>query len=140
MPPYNKTVSHGQAASVSATEGGLRTMGLNIPVEVRSGSGVTCNKNHSLAAQRGEPRGAWMEEQCTPYINIVPITRSPGSYRSWTTPTTTGLPTAVAAPLTWVAARTPPSCRNPLSGIPAEDSGDEKAADTSPRNTRHVAQ
>lgn len=25
---------------------------------------------------------AWMEEQCTPYINIVPITRSPGGYRS----------------------------------------------------------
>jgi len=46
--------------------------------------------------------GAWMEEQCTPYINIVPITRSPGSYRSWTTTTTTtmtGLPTAVAVNL-----------------------------------------
>jgi len=50
---------------------------------------------------RAEERGcgAWMEEQCTPYINIVPITRSPGGYRSWRTTmaTTTGLPTAVAA-------------------------------------------
>lgn len=33
---------------------------------------------------------AWMEEQCTPYINIVPITRSPGGYRSWKTPTNFG--------------------------------------------------
>lgn len=31
-----------------------------------------------------------MEEQCTPYINIVPITRSPGGYRSWKTPTNFG--------------------------------------------------
>lgn len=27
-----------------------------------------------------------------------------------------------------------------FQGIPAEDSGDEKAADASPRNARHVAQ
>lgn len=33
---------------------------------------------------------AWMEEQCTPYINIVPITRSPGGYRSSKTPANFG--------------------------------------------------
>lgn len=36
-------------------------MGLNIPVEARSGSGVTCNKNHSRAARQRDARGgAWM--------------------------------------------------------------------------------
>lgn len=42
--------------------------------------------------------------------------------------------------LTRVAARTPSSYRDPLSGIPAEDSGDEKAADASPtkRQTRRA--
>lgn len=37
---------------------------------------------------------AWMEEQCTPYINIVPITRSPGGYRSSKTPANFGRRTA----------------------------------------------
>ena len=78
------------------------------PGEVRFGNGVTYNKNHSRRAVRikemrakERERGAWMEKQCTPYINIVPITRSPGGYRSWrtTTATTTELPWP---PLTWV--------------------------------------
>ena len=49
--------------------------------------------------RRESIQGVWMEEQCTPYINIVPITRSPGGYRSWKTPTNFGRRTNHAAPL-----------------------------------------
>lgn len=49
-----------------------------------------------FSSRRREQREhrAWMEEQCTPYINIVPITRSPGGYRSSKTPANFGRRTA----------------------------------------------
>ena len=48
--------------------------------------------------EREREHTVWMEEQCTPYINIVPITRSPGGYRSWKTPTNFGRRTNHATP------------------------------------------
>lgn len=106
-------------------------MGLNIPVEARSGSGVTCNKNHSRAARQRDARGgAWTRgvhggamraiyQHRTDNEDPQEATgrggrRGPGCRLPW-------------PPLTRVAARTPSSYWDSLSGIPAEDSGDEKA-------------
>lgn len=101
----------------SGPQRAVRTMGLNIRGErererERSTLCTACNKRGGRARSfslsfspllpsppprrfllwRREQREhrAWMEEQCTPYINIVPITRSPGGYRSSKTPANFG--------------------------------------------------
>lgn len=63
------------------------------------------HRNKKMHLERGY--GAWM--QCTPYINIVPITRSPGGYRSWRTTTATSHELR--------------RYRDPFSGYPAEGLG-----------------
>lgn len=100
LPPYNKTVSHERAgigprhrgrseqwAEYPRAQGKERAPDARRRIAsalcvTRSGESRREQREHRAAAQ-GVDGGA-----CTPYINIVPITRSSGGYRSWRTPTT----------------------------------------------------
>lgn len=115
MPPYNKTVSH-ERTGIGPTEGGPNN-GPEYPRrekerEAHGAPRVTREEDARVPSLSFSPllpslpsplprrfllwrreqreHRAWMEEQCTPYINIVPITRSPGGYRSSKTPANFG--------------------------------------------------
>lgn len=81
---------------------------------------------------------AWMEEQCTPYINIVPITRSPGGYRSSKMPANFGRRTVPTREALSSGFRfSTPLLLRPLSNEKARTRSDETLAGSS--NLRWIA-